>query len=283
MRNGANALVALLALAILLCLGVELFTITAPILKNYNEGWNAYHAASAIQAPAALYPAPASLLTNNYPPLSYFLVGWAAKLTGGDAIIAGRIVAFLSTLGIGLCLGLSARAMGCSLRQAAVAALLFWGAPWVIVKFSAMDDPQMLGNFLDAIGLAIILRAPRSFVHVAIAALFLTLAEFVKPLYVTLPLALLAWLFVYARKSALWLPCISNCWAICFRRGFFSGPKSPASPANGCWWSSCPLLPRWPCSGAKGMALLFWSRFMPRLLSHRPSCFPVVTASAPAR
>ena len=206
MQRGATVLVlvsvALLALAILLCLGAELFTLTAPILKNYNEGWNAYHAASAMQAPRTLYPGPQSLLTNNYPPLSFFIVGAASKLTGLDAIIAGRLVAFVSTLGIGLCLGFAARQMGCSAAKAAVAALLFWAAPWVIVKFSAMDDPQMLGNLLDAVALVLILRAPRTILSIALAALFLTLAEFVKPLYVTLPLALLAWLFVYERRSA---------------------------------------------------------------------------------
>ena len=92
--------------------------------------------------------------------------------------------------------------MGCGRRQSLFAALLFWAAPWVIVKFSAMDDPQMLGNLLDAIALPLILRAPRTTASIALSALFLTLAEFVKPLYVTLPLALLAWLFVYERRSA---------------------------------------------------------------------------------
>jgi hypothetical protein len=203
MRSGAYALVALLALTILLCLGAELFTLTAPILKNYNEGWNAYHAAAAIGDPAALYPAPSSLLTNNYPPLSYFLVGAVAQLTG-DAIIAGRLVAFVSAIGIGLCLAMAARAMGCSRRQGIIAALLFWAAPWVIVKFAALNDPQMLGNLLDAIALAILVRAPRRTAQIALSALFLTAAEFVKPLYITLPLALLAWLFVYERRSA-WL------------------------------------------------------------------------------
>jgi hypothetical protein len=173
---------------------------TIPI--NYNEGWNAYHAVSALQNPRALYPAPPSLLTNNYPPLSFFIVGAAAKLTGLDAIITGRLIAFLSTLGVGLCLALAARAMGCSPRKAAVAALLFWAAPWVIVKFSAMDDPQMLGNLLDAVALLILVRAPRTIATIALGALFLALAEFIKPLYVTLPLALLVWLFVYERRSA---------------------------------------------------------------------------------
>ena len=199
-----NGLIALLGLAILATLGAELFTLGAPILKNYNEGWNAYRIAAATTAPATLYPAKASLLTNNYPPLSFFLVGGLARLTG-DAIIAGRIVAFLSTLGTGVCFALAARAAGCAWRHSLFAALLFWAAPWVIVRFSALNDPQMLGNFLDAVGLVVILSSPRETLHLALAALFLTAAEFVKPLFVTLPLALLIWLFVYDRRSAWWL------------------------------------------------------------------------------
>jgi hypothetical protein len=214
MQRAGYALIALLALAILLCLCAELFTLTAPVLKNYNEGWNAYHAASAMQDPRALYPARASLFTNNYPPLSFFIVGAVARLTGQDAIIAGRLVAFLSTLGIGLCLGFATRALGCDRRQSLFAALLFWAAPWVIVKFSAMDDPQMLGNLLDAAALLIIVRGPRTTASLAFGALFLTLAEFVKPLYVTLPLALLVWLAVYERRSAWMLAAFGILFAI---------------------------------------------------------------------
>ncbi len=200
-RNGAYALVALLGLAVLFCLAAELLTLPAHVLKNYNEGWNAYHAWEAMHAPALLYPQAPSLLTNNYPPLSFFLVGLVSKIIP-DAIIAGRLVAFASTLGIGLCLGFAARAVGCTRWQGLIAALLFWAAPWVIVKFSAMDDPQMLGDLFDAIALLLILRGPRDTARIALAALFLTLAEFVKPLYVTLPLALLVWLFVTERRSA---------------------------------------------------------------------------------
>jgi hypothetical protein len=203
-KNGAYVLVALLGLVVLACLGAELFTLTVPILKNYNEGWNAYRIAAAMHDPAALYPPRTSLLTNNYPPLSFFLVGLVERINS-DAIIAGRIVSFASTLGIGFCLAVAASLMGCRRREAAIAALLFWAAPWVIVRFAAMNDPQMLGNFLDAIGLVLILRRPRSLAHIALAALFLTAAEFVKPLYITLPLALLAWLFVFERRSALLL------------------------------------------------------------------------------
>jgi hypothetical protein len=200
-RSGAYALAGLLGLIVLICMGAELFTLSAPILKNYNEGWNAYHIAAAMNDRGALYPPHASLMTNNYPPLSFFIVGLMAKLTG-DALIAGRVVSFVSMLGIGFCLFLSATLLGCRRREAAMAPLLFWAAPWVIVRFTAMNDPQLLGNLLDAIGLTVMLAAPRDIRHVGLSALFLTLAEFVKPLFITLPLALLLWLFLYHRRSA---------------------------------------------------------------------------------
>ena len=112
-------LTALLGLVVLATLAAPSFSPSpSPLLKNYNEGWNAYHIAAAMTDPASLYPAEASLFANNYPPLSFFIVGEVARLTG-DAIIAGRMVAFVSTLGTGICLALAARAMGCSRWQAA--------------------------------------------------------------------------------------------------------------------------------------------------------------------
>jgi hypothetical protein len=200
-RSATPFVAALLGLLVLLALGAEFFTLSAHVLKNYNEGWNAYHIAAAMHDPDALYPPRAALTSNNYPPLSFFLVGGVAKVTG-DAIIAGRIVSFACALGTGLCLMLGALAMGCRPRQAVLAALLFWSAPWVIVRFTAMNDPQLLGNFLDAVALVLILTGPRDVWHVALSALFLAFAEFVKPLFVTLPLVLLIWLFLYERKSA---------------------------------------------------------------------------------
>src|ERR1700728_142178 len=55
-----------------------------------NEGWNAYHAAAAMRG-HGLYPGAASFMANNYPPLSFYLVGLLGQVTG-DPIVAGRIV-----------------------------------------------------------------------------------------------------------------------------------------------------------------------------------------------
>ena len=65
-----------------------------------NEGWNAYHADAAMRGAAQLYPPTDGLIANNYPPLSYYVLGWLGQLFG-DPLYVGRAVSILSTLAIG--------------------------------------------------------------------------------------------------------------------------------------------------------------------------------------
>src|SRR5256885_16197099 len=65
-----------------------------------NEGWNAYHADQAMRGVAQLYPPPDGLVANNYPPLSYYLIGWLGRLFG-DPLSLGRALSLLSTLSTG--------------------------------------------------------------------------------------------------------------------------------------------------------------------------------------
>ncbi len=44
------------------------------IPRNYNEGWNAFWAQATTHG-QALYASAESLVSNNYPPLSFFIVG----------------------------------------------------------------------------------------------------------------------------------------------------------------------------------------------------------------
>src|SRR6185295_16458982 len=59
-----------------------------------NEGWNAYFAQMAMRS-GSPYPPDGGFLVNNYPPLSFYLVGAIGKLLG-DNIVAGRIVSLLA-------------------------------------------------------------------------------------------------------------------------------------------------------------------------------------------
>ena len=45
-----------------------------------NEAWNAYFADAAM-GKMPLYPSTAQLITNNYPPLSFYIVGLAGRQT----------------------------------------------------------------------------------------------------------------------------------------------------------------------------------------------------------
>src|SRR5208337_3786672 len=79
-----------------------------PIEIAQNEGWNAYHADAAMGA-VALYPATDTLIVNNYPPLSFYVVGTIAKVTGVDALYVGRALSLLAVVALG---GLIARVIG---------------------------------------------------------------------------------------------------------------------------------------------------------------------------
>lgn len=169
-----------------------------PVPFDPNEGWNAYfaHAAMTTGSP---YPPPQGLMFNNYPPLSFYLVG-ALGVLGGDAIIAGRVVALASLLAVASGIAAAARLMGCSRLEAAFAALFFAAGLMLTSDYAGMDDPQLLGHAIAMGGLVLALREPRTpRLMVAAAALF-TLAFFVKHNLIVLPAALGLWLLLANRR-----------------------------------------------------------------------------------
>jgi hypothetical protein len=181
-----------------LCLLGDVATLWLHVPKSPNEGWNAYHAVAAL-AGQGLYPGRDTLLFNNYPPLSYFVTAPLGRMLG-DQIVAGRIIALLSTLGVALALGRAALLMGCGRREAWLAAMMFLASPWVLTKIGPIDDPQLLGNFLDALGLVVVLRGPERAGHILLAAALFAAALFIKLLFVALPLTVLVWLALTGRR-----------------------------------------------------------------------------------
>jgi hypothetical protein len=203
-RRPRPELAAIVILTVTVALGI--FCATATLATHFprdlnSEGWNAYNATAAIADPKTLYPPPQSLWFNNYPPLSYVVVGALGSVIG-DAIIAGRIVSLLSALAAALAIAAAAGAMGCNRRERMLAALLFLASPWVLTKFAGVNDPQLFGQAFGCAGLALILRHPETRSAIVAGALLLAIAEFVKPLFVDQPVALLIWLGLYRRRSA---------------------------------------------------------------------------------
>jgi hypothetical protein len=166
-----------------------------------NEGWNAYFAQAALTT-GSPYPPAHSLMINNYPPLSFYLVGAIAKITG-DAIVAGRVVALFALFAVALGIETAARQMGCNRLEALFAALFFTAGLMLTSDYAGMDDPQLLGHAIAIGGLVLTLHEPRTSRTMVAAALLFTLAFFVKHNLIVLPAALALWLALADRRHAI--------------------------------------------------------------------------------
>lgn len=167
-----------------------------PVLSplDPNEGWNAAHALSLLRG-QALYPSPQSLMVNNYPPLSFYLVAAITGLTG-DAVIAGRILALLAFLAAGTGLVFLMRQMGGG-RFGQICAALFFATNLLITSdYVAMADPQLLGHALQLAALFLLLNR-----RICPAALVFAASLFVKHNLLALPLASLIWLWMQDRHN----------------------------------------------------------------------------------
>jgi hypothetical protein len=188
-----------------LCCAAGLYHAAAPIglpvPLDPDEGWNAYLQASAISG-GALYPPANGFLINNYPPLSFYLIGGLGSWLG-DNIVAGRIVSLASFLFLTAAIAACARAMDAQRTCATLGTLYFAAVLLLFSDYVAMNDPQLLGHAIQISGLYLLIRERRSAVTVFVAALLFVASVFVKHNLVALPLAALVWLFAYDRKAAL--------------------------------------------------------------------------------
>ena len=155
-----------------------------------NEGWNAYHALAAT-AGATLYPQPPDLMANNYPPLSFYLVGALARLTG-DAIVAGRLVSLAAFIATTVGLMALLRQLGADVLASLLSGLVFAATLLIASNYVAMDDPQLLGHALQIQALLLLLR-PRP--ATLAAALLMVTGLFIKHNLVAMPLAACIWLW----------------------------------------------------------------------------------------
>lgn len=201
-RDDAFLRAAILGLGLAAAVGVlrALLTLDLHVPFDPNEGWNAYHALDAISG-GPLYPAAGSFLFNNYPPLSFYLVG-ALGLVTHDNILAGRIVSLAAFLLTGAGIAASARALGAG-RMAGL-----WGALFFLVilsfdtSYAGMNDPQLLGHALGVAGLWVALARPQGTAAMALAALLFSLSVFTKHSLVVLPASLFLWLLLVDRPAA---------------------------------------------------------------------------------
>jgi hypothetical protein len=200
--NSASLLLVTAVLAVGCALGLMHFAcvIDFHVPFDPNEGWNAYFTQAAMRT-GSPYPPAASLMINNYPPLSFYLVGAISKITG-DVIIAGRTVSLASLLAVAVGIETAARQMGCNRTEALFSALFFTAGLMLTSDYAAMDDPQLLGHAVAMGGFVLALREPRTPRLMVFAALLFALSFFVKHNLIVLPAALALWLFLADRRHA---------------------------------------------------------------------------------
>jgi len=238
---------ALLTLA-LLARNVLAIPVLAPL--DPNEGWNAAHAL-ALLAGHGLYPPPQSLMVNNYPPLSFYLVAGLTMVTG-DAVIAGRILGLLAFAATCAGIGLVMRHWALSAHAAWVAVLFFAATLLIASDYVGMDDPQLLSHAIQLFALLLVMRERPIAGGAAFAA-----SLFVKHNLLALPLAAALGLWRHDSKSAVRFAAsgiaIAALGLVLFRifygMSLFSALASPrlVSLANvegavsHVWWGALPL------------------------------------------
>ncbi|HEY3785392.1 MAG TPA: glycosyltransferase family 39 protein [Steroidobacteraceae bacterium] len=194
-----------MALAILAVILGPLHRLPLWMPRDENEGWNAFQALAALSG-AVLYPPFDAFVTNNYPPLSFYIVGALGRVLG-DNIVAGRVIALLSELAVAGNIYLLARALHTERFFALFSSLVFLlyiGANAQI--YVAMDDPEWLGRAFVTGGAVLFLRA-RRVSHPAgpllLSGLLCVAGALVKHNLVVLPLALFTWALWNDRRQLL--------------------------------------------------------------------------------
>lgn len=170
-----------------------------------NEGWNAYHSVLALSG-GVLYPPMDSLLSTNYPPLSFYIVGLVGRWIGDD-IVAGRLISLVSLLCVALNVFRLTRLLGSGGFFAAFSAALF--LLYIAINASAyvaMDDPQWLGHALITYGAVKFFDArscSRPLAGILVSSLACVAGVLVKQNLIVLPLALFVWSALYDRRLLL--------------------------------------------------------------------------------
>jgi 4-amino-4-deoxy-L-arabinose transferase-like glycosyltransferase len=204
-RRLQAAMLAAMVIALLVVILGSLHRTFLHVPIDNNEGWNAYHAQIAL-SDGVLYPPADALISTNYPPLSFYIVGFAGKLIGDD-IIAGRLISILGLLAVSINIYWLTRLLGAERFFAAFSSLLFLLYIGVnAAGYVAMDDPQWLGHAFTTSGAVFFLIArerSQPLRYIVLSSLLCVIGVFIKQNLLVLPLALFVWSLLNGRRHLL--------------------------------------------------------------------------------
>ncbi len=168
-----------------------------------NEGWNAYFEEAAIKG-ERLYPTPDQLITNNYPPLSFYAVGLVGRLLG-DPIVAGRWLAFFSLLTLAFFIFKIVKELGGGATAGILAAAFFVATMGLFFeRYVAMNDPQLLAQAIIMSGFLLFLKAVRERKKYFFPFAVMLIAGFFKQSIITFPASAILWLLVRKERGNFW-------------------------------------------------------------------------------
>lgn len=219
----------------LVILTALLYRSALPYQINYNEGWNSFFVDRVLNG-GPLYPGRDSMVANNYPPLSFYLIG-GLSLVFPKIWYVGRAVSWIGFGAISALIFAIVRALGATRIGAAFGAALFCGLMATRYDlYVGMFDPQLTAHAVMLSAMLILARAPpRRTVSIA-AAILVTIALFIKHSLIALPIAVTIWLARYNGRQALrtWFAAgilgASVATALCFAaygKDFFLGLTAP--------------------------------------------------------
>ena len=173
--------------------GYRLIASSFDLELDYNEGWNAYHQRNAITG--ILYPNTLGYVFTNYTPLSFYLIGYLSR--HGDPILVGRIVSIVSFFVLVGTVGLTARNLGSSRKEALLAAVMSIGLLGAFHgDYIGIDDPQLLGTAVSVLGLAVWSHAPARVSDTVASLLIFAIAGLIKQTLFVIPTAIAVELFL---------------------------------------------------------------------------------------
>jgi hypothetical protein len=117
-----------------------------------TEAWNGYFQDAAAGG-GRLYPPAEALIGNNYPPLSFYAIGYLGQLFG-DNLYVGRAVSIVALLALTVEIFLAVRILAGGVTGAVVGAL--WYAAITAHSselYIGTNDPQLAGEAIMGAGL----------------------------------------------------------------------------------------------------------------------------------
>jgi hypothetical protein len=168
----------------------------------FTEAWNSYYQAAASTG-VRLYPAADQLIVNNYPPLSFYAIGYLGKLFG-SSLFVGRVLSIAAVLGVGVEVCLAVRILAGSAVGGLVGAL--WYVAFMahsLTTYIGANDPQLAGEAIMGAALVWFLARDQVGKSATPALLLMVLAGFWKHNIIAIPLTSVLWLVIRDWRAAI--------------------------------------------------------------------------------